>query len=376
MDNSYNLEDLILLNMVEGLGIVRLRALLERFETTNAVLKANKKDLMSVQGIGEVISDGIRNISKSGILDKELALIKKKSVKVITVYDKDYPQNLKSVFDPPILLYVYGDLDKRDVLSIAIVGSRRPSFYGRATAERLGKELSSLGITIVSGMARGIDTAGHRGATRNGGRTIAVLGSGLGVIYPPENKELFEEIASKGAVVSEFPMGTIPDRKNFPKRNRIISGLSLGVIVVEAARHSGSLITADLALEQGREVFAVPGNAGAINSQGTNHLIKEGAKLVENSADVLEELGPILKQYMPEADSKVNKQDGNLMMSHKIDKIQNQILSALSQEPIHIDEIADKSRLAVQVVSSSLVVLELKGLIRQLPGKMFVKILY
>ncbi|MBI2446989.1 MAG: DNA-protecting protein DprA [Candidatus Omnitrophica bacterium] len=362
--------------MVEGLGIVRLRALLEHFETTNAVLKANKKDLMSIQGIGDVISDGIINISKSGILDKELNLIKKKKVKIITVYDKDYPQNLKSVFDPPILIYVQGDLDKRDILSIAIVGSRRPSFYGRATAERLGKELSSLGITIVSGMARGIDTAGHKGATRNGGRTIAVLGSGLGVIYPPENKELFEEIASKGAVVSEFPMGTIPDRKNFPKRNRIISGLSLGVIVVEAARHSGSLITADLALEQGREVFAVPGNAGAINSQGTNHLIKEGAKLVENSADVLEELGPILRQYIPGSGSKDGNQNTDPMMFPKMDKTQSQIFSVLSQEPAHIDEITDRCKLTAQAVSSSLVVLELKGLIRQLPGKMFVKVLY
>ena len=373
MDNSCNLEDLISLNMVDGLGIVRLRALLDRFTTTKAILKASKKNLMAVPGIGGVISDGIINISKSGKLDKELALVKKDNIKIVTVYDKDYPQNLKAIFDPPILLYIKGDLEARDVISIAIVGSRRPSFYGRATAEKLGVELSSFGVTIVSGMARGIDTAGHKGALKNKCRTIAVLGSGLGVIYPPENKGLFEEIASSGAVVSEFPVETIPDRKNFPMRNRVISGLSLGVIVVEAARYSGSLITADMALEQGREVFAVPGNAGAINSQGTNHLIKEGARLIENGADVMEEIAPILRHYMPTAIPKSDNQKASPLPTHNINNAQSQVFSILSGEPIHIDEIIKMCKLNVQTVSGSLVVLELKGLVRQLPGKMFVK---
>ncbi len=218
-----------------------------------------------------------------------MALIKKLNLNVLTRQDDEYPQNLKNILYPPIVLYVKGRLKPQDCNSIAIVGSRLASFYGLSCAEKLAGELANYGLTVVSGMARGIDTASHRGALKQNGRTIAVIGSGFNRIYPPENKGLCEEIAGSGAVISEFPIDTPPEKENFPRRNRIISGLSLGVVVVEAARNSGALITADFALEQGREVFALPGKVDSSTSFGTNELIKQGAKLVSCVDDIIEE---------------------------------------------------------------------------------------
>ena len=254
--NNYmtDTERLLILNMIEDVGSIRTMCLLEHFGSFEAVFQATEDELKRVNKIGSLIApkivQGIREID----LDKELKLIKRHNVKVITFIDEDYPVSLKNIHDPPVVLYVKGEILPEDDLAIAIVGSRKASFYGMQTAERLGYELASHGITIVSGMARGIDSSAHRGALKANKRTIAVLGSGLANIYPEENIILAEKISNKGAVISEFPMETIPDRGNFPKRNRIISGLSKGVVVVEAAQKSGALITADCALEQGREI--------------------------------------------------------------------------------------------------------------------------
>ena len=223
-------------------------------------------------------------------IDKEIGLIKKYDVEVITIDEDQYPKNLKHIYNPPRVLYVKGKLIPEDYYSIGIVGSRKASFYGQQNAERLGSELAQKGFTVISGMARGIDTYAHKGALKAKGRTIAVLGSGINVVYPPENKTLMDEISRNGAVISEFPIDTRPNRQNFPMRNRIISGLSMGVLVIEAARKSGALITASFALEQGREVFSLPGRVDMSTSRGTLGLIKEGAKLVESVDDILEEL--------------------------------------------------------------------------------------
>ncbi len=283
-------ERFLILNMVENLGSVRTQALLKHFGSLEEIFQAKERGLKEVKGIGEKIAFEIIQSIRRIDLKKELDLIKRYNIKIVSFLDKGYPKNLKNIYDPPIALYVLGDLVPQDDAAIAIVGSRLASFYGIQQAERLGFELASRGVTVVSGLARGIDSSAHRGALKAGGRTLAVLGSGLLNIYPKEHRGLAEEISENGAVISEFPMRTIPERGNFPKRNRIISGLSLGVVVVEAAQRSGALITSDIAMEEGREVFAVPGKVDSITSRGTNRLIKQGAKLVETANDILEEL--------------------------------------------------------------------------------------
>jgi len=278
--------------------------------------------------------------------------------------------SLKNIYDPPVALYVKGEILPEDDIAIAIVGSRKASFYGMQTAERLGYELASRGVTIVSGMARGIDSSAHRGALKANKRTIAVLGSGLANIYPEEHIILAEEISSKGAVISEFAMETIPDRGNFPKRNRIISGLSKGVVVVEAAQKSGALITADCALEQGKEVFAVPGKVDSLTSKGTNGLIKQGAKLAETVEDVLEELN--LKNH-PHPGSGLRPDPGWGWYGTKLDKTESIVYNLLSSDPQHIDEVSDVTGLGISEISKTLLNLELRKLVKQLPGKNYVK---
>jgi len=297
-------------------------------------------------------------------MNDESRLIKKENVKIITIKDAEYPVNLKEIHDPPAALYVKGELKKEDKLSIAIVGSRHSSNYGRDTAERLARELAQLGITVVSGMARGIDTSAHNGALNSKGRTIAVLGSGLANIYPPENKALFYKIAESGAVISEFPMTMPPLAANFPRRNRIISGLSLGTVIVEAAQKSGALITARCAYEQGREVFSVPGEAGRITAFGTNQLIKDGAKLVETAEDILEELTVPIKECLIKR-SKVLPAD--------LKQEELKILQVLQNGPMYVDKIAEESLIPISGASSALTVLEIKGLIKRLPGNVFEK---
>ncbi|MFH2137970.1 MAG: DNA-processing protein DprA [Candidatus Omnitrophota bacterium] len=282
-------EYLIALNMISGLGSVRIAGLLDFFKTPRQIFEAEAAVLAGFGGLGKIISGRIKTILSSQIFEDELRNIKKLGIHVISLLDAEYPQTLKNIYDPPAVLYVKGDTRCLSNLSVAIVGCRKASTYGLKQAEKIAGELSQNGVCVVSGMARGIDTAAHKGALAARGKTVAVLGSGLSVVYPPENQGLFEKIAKQGAVISEFSLQSSPVKSNFPRRNRIISGLSKAVVVVEAMRQSGSLITADFALEQGREVYAVPGAANSLNAQGTNKLIKEGAKLVENAQDILEE---------------------------------------------------------------------------------------
>ena len=357
-------ELLLALNMVEDLGSIRTQALLEHFGKLSNIFKAKENDLARVEKIPKGIAPKIIESLKNIDIKDELELIKRHGVKIITFLDQDYPENLKNIYAPPIVLYVKGKVLKQDDIAIAIVGSRRASFYGTEQGERLSFDLSSRGMTIVSGLARGIDSSAHKGALKAKGRTLAILGSGISNIYPKENKLLFEEISEKGAVISEFPMKTIPSKGNFPKRNRIIAGLSLGVVVVEASERSGALITSDIAMEEGREVFSVPGKIDSITSKGTNKLIKQGAKLAETVYDVLEELNL-------DAAPLDGKNMSNIYPI--LDKNETLVYNLLSTEPQHIDELSLVSSIGITDISKILLDLEMKRFVRQLPGKNFVR---
>lgn len=355
------------MNMVPGVGSIKTKALLDCFKSTENIFKASAHELTEINGIGNVIAENILRTGKDRfLLDKELELVKKESARVITLFDENYPARLKEIYDPPIVLYIKGEIKKEDEIAVSIVGSRRCSNYGRDTAQRLSGELVNLGITVVSGMARGIDTAAHTGALNNKGRTFAILGSGLSKIYPPENKRLSEKIAESGAVVSEFPIGYGPLPENFPRRNRIISGMSLGTVVVEAVKDSGALITARCAYEQGREVFSVPGEAGIDTAFGTNQLIKDGAKLVETAKDIIEELSVNIKVALKQKDIKETP-------TQNLNEEEKKVFQILTHKPLYIDDIAESSKLKIAEVSSVLTILEIKDLIEKLPGNMFVK---
>ncbi|MCX5710697.1 MAG: DNA-processing protein DprA [Candidatus Omnitrophica bacterium] len=291
------------------------------------------------------------------------------SFKTINLNDAGYPDNLKSIYDPPKALHVLGEIKPEDKFAVAIVGSRRATYYGLAQAEMYGAQLASKGITVVSGMARGIDSAAHRGALKSGGRTIAVIGSGFNNIYPQENKELAKEIAKNGAVVTEFPVDTKPLPQNFPQRNRVISGLGLGVLVVEAAKNSGALITADFALEQGREVFALPGKIDSGNSYGTNELIKQGAKLVTCVEEILEELIVPLGVLLPPPGLATKKQ----AVFEFGDREESEVYGMISGNSVGLDGLIEKTNLDISKISDILLRLQLKKMIRQLPGKQFVR---
>lgn len=366
------LEALVALNLVGDIGSIRLKRLLGFFAKPQDILNAPLEKLTAVSGIGKIIARQIHSLRKEEV-DKELALAKKHNLKVICYQDPDYPENLKHIFDPPIVLYIKGEITPGDNLSIAIVGSRRASFYGLNNAKKFAADLSLLcGFTIISGMARGIDTYAHWGALKVGGRTIAVMGGGFNHIYPQENKELSEEIARQGAVISEFPINALPQRQNFPCRNRIISGLSLGVLVVEAAQNSGALITSDFALEQGRDVFALPGKIDSANYFGTNGLIKQGAKLVSSVEDILEEFSFSLNKK----DDKKIPQVQKLFPGSKDEKfscIESQLCNIISTQPLSIDEIAEKTKLSIPELASMLFKLQIKKAIKELPGKQFVR---
>jgi DNA processing protein len=354
------------LNMVPGVGPITYHNLLVRFHDPERVFAASTRELAAAVGIGEKTILAIKEFPAEKMAVEELKKATDLGVDIVTVRDPEYPKNLLQIYDPPPILYVRGERGGRDPLMIAIVGSRSGSSYGRAVTRRISKELASAGVTVVSGMARGIDTYAHLGALEVGGSTIAVFGCGIDVIYPPENKKLFTDIINHGAVISEFSLSTPPEGKHFPRRNRIISGVSLGVVIVEATADSGSLITASHALEQGREVFAVPGNVGMATSKGTNRLIKQGAKLVEDAQDILTE---VLPQYVPPKNGGRIKKDDLPSLSDA----EANIFHILSDTPLHIDEISRLSQLEIQRVSTILLALELKGVISQLGGKMFVR---
>jgi len=352
------------LSLTPGVGSTLMRRLLDRFKTPEAIFHVPTKELSRIEGLGEKVAQEIRKGPLEKVVEKELYLLREAGGRVITLTDEEYPKRLKDIYDPPALLYVRGELKKKDELAVAIVGSRKTTPYGRWFTEKVSGELGRQGVTIVSGMARGIDALAHWGAISGAGRTIAVLGCGVDVVYPSENRDLFEKIIDHGAILSEFPMGSPPEGGHFPRRNRIISGLSIGVVVVQASEKSGSLITARYALEQGREVFAVPGNVGTESSRGTHRLIKEGAKLVESSEDILEE---ILPQWRREKETtpKVEPLRVDLTEEEKV------LYELLGETPLHIDTMIRESRLDPGRVSSLLLNLELKGLISQWPGKCF-----
>jgi DNA processing protein len=354
------------LSLTPGVGGILIKRLLDHFKTPEAVFQASLQELRQIEGLGERVAKEIQKGPVEKKVEKELYLLKEVGGKMMTINDESYPIRLKEIYDPPPLLYMRGELKKEDELAVAIVGSRKTTPYGRWMTEKMGQELARHRITIVSGMARGIDSLAHWGALSGGGRTVAVLGSGVDVVYPRDNRNLFNKIIDRGAVLSEFPMGSPPEGGHFPKRNRIISGLSIGVVVVQASMESGSLITANYALEQGREVFAVPGNVGSESSRGTHRLIKEGAKLVESSEDILEE---ILPQWQKEREGPQKVESPVLDLTEE----ERVLYDQLEEKPLHIDVLIRESQLDPGKVSSLLLNLELKGLISQWPGKCFSK---
>jgi DNA processing protein len=349
------------LKAVPGIGNVAFRRLLERCDTPQAALTASPGTLSGIRGITPTIIEGICGGSWRRFAEEECLRLEASGARLVTFISSDYPKSLFEIPDPPPFLYVKGELRSGE-LSIAIVGSRRATSYGLMTTGNLSGALASHGVCIVSGMARGVDTAAHRGALLAGGRSIGVLGCGVDKVYPPENHTLFEEMAQKGCLVSEFPLGTLPLAENFPRRNRIISGLSRGVLVVEAAEKSGSLITAQYALEHGRDVFAVPGNVSFASSRGCNGLIKQGAKLVDCVEDILEELPGrgISTTGLP----LFQKPPRTFALSPK----EAAIFELLARSPLHIDDIIAQTELTAAEVSTMLLHLELKGAVTPLPG--------
>ena len=361
-------EACIALNMVPQMGPVRLRKLLEVFATPERILAAKRSELRSIDGIGNEVAEQIANWENAVDLPAELERIRDFGADVITAQSPTYPRQLREIHAPPIVLYVWGELTERDQHAIGVIGSRRTSHYGAECAKKLSYQLAYSGLTVISGLARGIDTAAHQGALAAKGRTIAVIGSGLTKLYPPENAALADKIRSgNGAVVSEFSMAVEPDRQTFPMRNRIISGWSHGILVVEAGLNSGALITAAQALEQGRSVYAVPGHINAPTAHGSNRLIQQGAKLVMDASDILDDLQILLpeKQKLPE---------GSVRPLPELSEDERRVYDAINPTETPIDRIATTCELSSATVSSVLLRLELKHLVKQLPGKYFVKL--
>jgi DNA processing protein len=361
-------EAFIALNMIEGIGPVRVRQLLEHFGEAPAILSARKSQLEQVYGIGPEVADAIANWEKTVDLAGELKRIEQFGCKIVIQSDENYPELLKQIYDPPIVLYVKGNLLPKDKNAIAMVGSRMTTHYGIEVARKLAYQLAYIGVTVVSGGARGIDTAAHQGALNTKGRTVAVLGTGINLVFPAENAELFERIAASGAVITQFPFNRPGDKQTFPIRNRIVAGMTLGTVVVEANLTSGALITAGMAVENGRQVFAVPGRIDSPRSKGCHDLIKKGAKLCESAEDILTEF-----EYLFPASNRPKSQDQGELPAFALTENEQKIYDLIDNESKSIDDIVRGSGLAVSTVSATLLGLEMKRIIRQLPGKMFVR---
>ena len=369
MNESFeNLAKLKLLLSIERIGPTRILKLLSHFGEFRAILNAKVSQISAIDSFNDTLAKAIiKSVHRLNTiemsLEKEIKKLDRLGAKIITYWNDAYPKNLKNVYLSPLILYVHGEIIERDSDSISIVGTRKPSEYGRFYARKFSEELSAEGITIVSGLARGIDSIAHRGTLKVGGRTIAVIGSGLDVIYPPENRKLYDEIVENGAIISEFELGTKPDAPNFPRRNRIISGMSLGTLIIETKVGGGAMQTAAHALDQNREVFALPGNLNCAQAEGTNILIQKGeAKLITNITDILSELR---LNY----NTKVKKQKS--FENHNLNFFEQAIINTLSDKPKHIDLIAEESNIATADCLVYLLNLELKGFIQQLPGKNF-----
>ncbi len=345
---------------VSGIGAARLRALLDYFGDVEQAWTARQHDLQQAGLDKRSLANLIEARSKLD-LDAEVEKLARAQIQVLTWDDSAYPPNLRQIYNAPPVLYVRGRLETRDEWAVAVVGTRRASVYGKEAARLISTGLARAGVTVVSGLARGIDTIAHRSCLEVGGRTVAVLGSGLDIVYPQENARLASEITERGALISEYALGTRPEARNFPPRNRIISGLALGTVVVEAGRSSGALITADFAAEQGREVFAIPGSIFARGSQGTNNLLQQGAKVVCNISDVLEELNLTMISEQAQARAVIPENETEALL-----------LDHLSEEPVHVDALGRAVDLPIAEVTSTLALMELKGQVRQVGGMNYV----
>ena len=373
-DDAMDARIILALSEIPGVGAGRLRSLLDHFKDPRAIVQATARELVAVEGIEKRTALAVTGFCRDGryaqalgLADDQIARMNRAGARMVTIREKDYPSNMKRIFDHPPYLFVQGCLEENDNVSIAIVGTRDPSPYGIQMAERFTTGLVALGLPIVSGLARGVDTVAHSTAVRGRGRTIAVIGSGIDKMYPPENKPLAERIARTGAVLSEFLMGTKPDAGNFPRRNRIISGIALATLVVETGVHGGAMITASTAFDQNREVFAIPSAVNTRSPSGTNLLIKQGkAILAETVDDIVAELAPRLKGVVRDVRHSRPRPVDLTLFEHRI-------AEAMGDEPLHIDLLAEKAGLSTSDTLVSLLSLEFKGVVRQMPGKMFVK---
>ncbi len=377
--NSAGIDKWLKLIRADGVGPAIFARLIKRFGSADRVLGASVAELAKIDGLGFKTAERIASTRDTFDPAEELDLAHKLGVWIINLEDQRYPPVLKRIYDPPPVLYIKGDLTRQDNLALSIVGSRRCSLYGQEQSSRLAHFLGSAGFTICSGMARGIDTAAHQGALSAGGRTIAVQGCGLANIFPPENKKLFALIAESGACISELPLQYEPLRVNFPPRNRIIAGLSLGTIVVEAALCSGALITAKAALDYDREVMAVPGKVDSPLSKGAHQLIKQGARLIESVEDVMDALGHFgeqLQDHVNAAAANASQRAEQPLFDVsqlKLSDAERKIHDCLNKEPMHVEQIIAETNLMAGTVNATLISLRLKGLIKQLPGSMFTR---
>lgn len=355
----------IALNMIDKLGPVRVRSLIARLGSPQAVFEASEKDLRSADGIGADLAAAIA--AQRGSVDpaEEQRRAARIGARIVTPLDADYPPRLREIHDPPLALYVQGALTEADRQAMAVVGTRRCTQYGRGVADRLSFQLAKVGFSVISGLARGIDWAAHEGALKAGGRTIAVLGSALDKLYPPEAAPLAERIAKQGAVISEYTLGRAPDRTTFPYRNRVVSGMSMGVLVVEADRRSGAMITADVAAEQGRTVFAVPGRIDAATSHGTHQLLRNGARLVEDVKDVVEEFEFLIPPSAAEKPAEAPPAP-----VFRFSEAETALVQALAEGPLDVDTLARRTGQPVAQLGAMLIGLEMKRAVHMLPGRM------
>ena len=367
-------EAYLILNMVDHIGPITVQRLTQKFGSPQAILEAKISDLKSVEGVGVKSAKAISEWQESIAWEKELEEVQRLKLRLLTVEDAEYPVHLKEIHDPPLVLYIRGKLEAGEKNSLGIVGMRHPTHYGQEIARTFGYQFGNIGMSVVSGLALGIDTAAHRGCLHAKGHTIAVLGFGFHYLAKADNAKLAQEIVeSGGAVISEFPCTRPPDRQTFPMRNRIISGMTLGTLVIEAGINSGALITANFALEQGRQVFAVPGRINLPNSQGCHRLIQTGAKLVQCVEDVLEEFEYLIPKNKKQNDDALEVTPSSL--SIKLTDTERTVLEAVSLEETEMDGIMTACDLPPSVVSATLMVLEMKRAIRQLPGKRYVRLI-
>jgi len=362
-------EALVALNMVEGIGPVRLRSLLEQFGDAPSILRASRSQLLKVPNIGADTADAIAEWEKSVDLSGELKRVQDYGCHILTQQDETYPELLRQIYDPPIVLYVKGALSAKDKNGVALVGSRQTTHYGLEVARKLAYQLAYVGVTVVSGGARGIDTASHQGALSAKGRTIAVLGTGINIVFPAENADLYERISANGAVMTQFPFNRPADKQSFPIRNRIVAGMTLGTVVVEANLTSGALITSNFATEYGRQVFAVPGRIDSPRSKGCHDLIKKGAKLCEGVEDILTEF----EYLFPCSNRPMELLENGALPALELSENEKKVYDVLGKEERNIDEVIRACGLPSSAVSVALFSLEMKRVVRQLPGKMFVK---